>query len=131
MLMAMARWRRRDRASGPKLSARYVYVIARTDRRGRPVGPTKIGITKDPRQRLRTLQTANPRPLVLCKTFRVLRAAELEREVHRRLSRFRMKGEWFALSPEQAVTAIHRVIKRPQPGLFPARYRFRGRFGDR
>ncbi len=118
------RWpRRRDDAPARRGAGRYVYVIARLDRRGRAVGPTKIGIAKDPERRLRTFQTANPLPLTLYRTFRVARASALEADVHRRLGPLRLKGEWFALSPERAVSAVHMVLDRPRPGLRPAWHR--------
>ena len=57
---------------------------------------------------------------MLYRTFRVTRAPALEADVHRRLHPFRLKGEWFAVSPERAVTAVHLVLGRPRRGLGPA-----------
>ena len=58
-----------------------------------PRGLVKIGRAKDPEKRLRAMQTGSPLPLTL------LAAAELpagmERELHRELSRARVRGEWF------------------------------------
>lgn len=114
----------REGAVAPKRSrGRYVYVIARQDRRGRAVGPVKLGIARDPEARLKTFQTANPQPLVLYRTFKVVHARALERDVHCRLRPFRLKGEWFALSPERAVTAVHVVLDIPRRGLVPAWHR--------
>lgn len=124
---------RRERAArrAGHATGRYVYVIACTDARGRAVGPSKIGIAKDPEQRLRTFQTANPRPLAIYRTFRVPRAHALEQAAHRLLHPFRMKGEWFAVPPEQAVTAVHAVMDRPRAGLGPAWQRLKLRSGLR
>ena len=112
-------------------TGRYVYVIANTDARGKAVAPIKVGIAKDPGQRLRTFQTANPRRLRIYRTFRVTRAQALEQAVHRHLHPFRMKGEWFAVSPEQAVTAVHVVLDRPRGGIGPAWQRLKLRVGLR
>jgi len=101
-----------QRARVRRGGGQHVYIIARTDKCGRAIGPTKVGIAKDPQRRLKTFQTANPRKLILYETFRVSRARALEGAVHRHLRPFRMTGEWFAIPPERAATAVHRVMRR-------------------
>lgn len=54
----------------------------------------KIGFSTDLRKRLKTLQTACPRPIVLLHRFQGTR--DDEKRVHRRFSHLRMRGEWFA-----------------------------------
>jgi len=56
-------------------------------------GPIKIGTAADPQERLQTLQTANPHELHLVLT--VWAPADLERDLHARLSAHRIRGEWF------------------------------------
>lgn len=127
-LTLAAAWRRRASARTPaRAPARprnHVYVIAYRSKRGRAIGPSKIGIAKDPEQRLRTFQTANPRPLMLYKTYPVARARALEQAVHRHLRPVRMKGEWFALPPERAARAVRTVMKRPRRSAVPTWARF-------
>ena len=133
LVAGLALWRdyRGRFRPSPRRSGRYVYVISRVDRQGRPVGPSKVGIAKDPERRLRAFQTANARKLVLYETFGVRNARALEQAVHRRLRPYRMKGEWFALPPEQAVAAVRMTMGRPRPGLGPLWQRLKLRFGLR
>ena len=73
-----------------------VYVI------GCQVG-CKIGWTsKDPRDRVRALQTGSPHPLHLVGSVEGTRA--IEAAAHRRFSDYRMAGEWFQVNPFDALT---------------------------
>jgi len=124
-VLTLVAWRRRR--SGRRQTrtpGNHVYVIAYRSKRGRAIGPSKIGIARDPEQRLRTFQTANPRPLMLYKTFPVSRARALEQAVHRHLRPVRMKGEWFALPPERAAMAVRSVMQHPRRSPIPAWARF-------
>lgn len=57
----------------------------------------KIGFTRGkPRQRLKTLATANPLPVDLIATMPG--SQELEMELHERFGEFRIRGEWFVFS---------------------------------
>lgn len=68
-------------------------------------GPIKIGIATDPKERLKTLQTAHHRPLRLIGYSVVRRswALEWERKVHERIKAHRLQGEWFE---------CHRVVQK-------------------
>lgn len=88
--------RQRVRRAEQRLNRRadsYVYFIG-----VEPEGPVKIGLAKDVRQRLATLQVAVSQPL------KVLAVAEggmaRERDYHRRFDAIRMRGEWFERAPE-------------------------------
>lgn len=61
-------------------------------------GPIKIGVAKQPADRVRQLQGANSRPLILrgVKTGFV----KDERALHKKLDAFRIRGEWFSPEPE-------------------------------
>jgi hypothetical protein len=61
----------------------------------------KIGITNDIDYRLRTLQTGNPYPLAVLATFEFANALPIESRLHKKYSRFRVRGEWFELTDEQ------------------------------
>lgn len=72
----------------------FVYLIQAGD------GPIKIGVAKDPRSRLRDLQTSHYEDL---RILRVLPGDRyLEARCHKRAKHARIKGEWFntRLMPE-------------------------------
>jgi hypothetical protein len=59
-----------------------------------PGGAFKIGRTNSAQERLSALQTANPTPLRL---WCALQGDDrLEKAIHEKLDRFRLRGEWFA-----------------------------------
>ena len=71
----------------------YVYFIQLGQS-----GPIKIGVANDVDSRLMTLQTANPSKLTAiakigCKSK--TDAYMLEKDLHRKFSHLRQKGEWF------------------------------------
>lgn len=73
----------------------YVYIIQSGDR---PKSPIKIGVSSNIDKRVSDLQTGNPHPLkvmaaIECRDKKD--AYKLENLIHRKLTRYRMKGEWF------------------------------------
>lgn len=72
--------------------AGFVYFIGEM-----PDGPIKIGIGIDPEARLETLQTGNPRSLVLLGGMPG--GINAERILHARFMAQRLRGEWFERSP--------------------------------
>lgn len=88
------------------MSKGYVYVITIP---GRTVA--KIGISRHrPTQRLKQLQTGSPDQLRLYAYRFVEDYEDVEREVHRRLGCYRVIGEWFDVSPTQALSVLNAVI---------------------
>jgi len=83
-----------------------IYIIAS------PNGPVKIGVTTNPMRRLAHLQQSTPNKLDLLfyMKCREIHATTAERVVHYLLSAKRLKGEWFAVTPEHAIAAIFRVL---------------------
>lgn len=67
---------------------RLYFVMVR-----KPDGPIKIGVAKDPAQRLRHLQTSTPDELVLLGHIEARFA--LERWFHEQFGETRVRGEWF------------------------------------
>tara|TARA_B100000085_G_C18500857_1_gene495419 strand:- start:895 stop:1200 length:306 start_codon:yes stop_codon:yes gene_type:complete len=57
-------------------------------------GMIKIGRSKNPRKRLKQLQTGNPNKLKLIAAFEG--QGWREKIIHERLSRYRLEGEWFS-----------------------------------
>lgn len=89
-------------------SGHFVYVISES-KSGQPCSPVKIGISKDVNARLRTLQTAHSRRLILVTyfTFPDQRfAAEVERAFHIVMAGKKTVGEWFDLIPIKAVESM-------------------------
>lgn len=72
------------RAEGSTVST---YVV-----RAGSDGPIKIGRSKDPANRIATLQTACAEQLVILH----LSPFDIEAELHQRLDRWRVRGEWFS-----------------------------------
>lgn len=86
-----------------------VYFIGR----GRK-GPIKIGFSKNPQKRMKSLQTANAEPLHLMAVVKGRR--KLEKLIQRDLSSYAMGGEWFQRAPrveefvERADEEVARVL---------------------
>lgn len=73
---------------------RYVYLIRGND------SNYKIGIAKNPKQRLKQLQTGNSDRLQLVETFQTENASKIESALHYAFAHARNEGEWFDLSME-------------------------------
>lgn len=83
-----------------------VYVIASDG------GMCKIGVAGDPKSRLNSLSTGHPYGLEVAETFVVEdgRARDIERKAHDILADKRLKGEWFSVSPLEAIAAVRTAI---------------------
>lgn len=82
-----------------------VYVIAHRNDDGW-AGPCKVGLASDPKVRLTTLQSGNPRPIGLYGFVRTpdrMCARAAEKYLHRSLKASRLHGEWFHVEPEIAL----------------------------
>lgn len=84
-----------DRKRVPK-GASVVYCVSEG------TSFVKIGLTKRLENRMTSLQTANPRAITLIGALPGGRA--LEKELHRRFDRWRVRGEWFIATPEILAT---------------------------
>ena len=78
----------------------YLYVVKeeKLNRSNKRPSMLKIGIAHDPQQRMKSLQTSNPNDLCflhLVKCKGEAHAREVERDFHRRLAQFHIRGEWF------------------------------------
>ena len=76
---------------------RYVYLIRGND------GKYKIGIAKNPSQRIKQLQTGNSDKLALIETYQSENASKIESALHFHYSHVRNEGEWFDLSVSDEV----------------------------
>lgn len=69
----------------------------------------KIGIAADIQKRIAGLQTGNPQKIELFHDLSPMPrkdARRIEQTAHRRLAEFKVHGEWFACTAEQAIAAI-------------------------
>lgn len=75
----------------------FIYAIGTEDK-------TKIGVSNNPENRLKTLQTSNGEELTLHYCFEVPDniAFKFEKHIHKENNHKRMKGEWFSLTPSEA-----------------------------
>ena len=85
----------------------YIYIIHQGESR-----LFKIGVSNDPKRRLRALQTGNPHPLTLLRAFKcsTMSAYRAEAAIHQHLAASRRKGEWFEIDTDDRVVAIAGAI---------------------
>lgn len=85
------------------LPTTWIYFIREAD------GPVKIGVAKNPRERIATLQCGNPRPLEIVGVWRGYHFEE--RQLHERFEHLRLAGEWF--EPTDELLAYIAAISDP------------------
>lgn len=85
--------RRPAKTAVPAEAERHVYFVQAEN------GLIKIGVSNDPRARLRSLQTGSPVDLTLLGAAPG-RGREMEAELHERFAAHRVRGEWFQPAPE-------------------------------
>lgn len=72
---------------------KHLYVI------GAERGPYKVGVASDLGRRLTGIQTSSHRPLFIhCHSEPMPNAADVERQIHRKLQVHNLSGEWFRCS---------------------------------
>jgi hypothetical protein len=81
-----------------------VYVI-----QAEGLSRCKVGIAINPKKRLESLQFASPVRLILVAAFEARQPRVIEREVHQRLAGKRLWGEWFDMSPAEAIAIVQTV----------------------
>ena len=87
---------------------RYIYVI------GTDQPPYKVGIAKNPEQRLKALQTGHPQPLRIIQKIPtdVKRTHLLEAAMHRNLRHCQQTGEWFDMPLDKLLLEMDYVMIR-------------------
>jgi hypothetical protein len=88
----------------------------------------KIGVTNSPDERIKAIQTACPLEVKLlwtnqwdeCNDHRCCDPIVIERELHRSLRDFRVRGEWFEVDIDQVMVAWQHVWTK---AVYPAYYR--------
>jgi hypothetical protein len=86
----------------------FIYVIRAHDTRH------KVGIAVAPERRLKELQTGSGDVLsiVVKRDVGKYLAARVERAAHLALAKFRLAGEWFSVSAEEASDAVEAAIRQ-------------------
>lgn len=87
----VARWRGERTVN----QVREVYFIL-----GETTQLIKIGVANCAEQRLSNLRTGCSEPLMLLAVVLCPKRGDLERELHRRFAKHRVRGEWFSPAPE-------------------------------
>ena len=82
----------------------YVYFIQHGS-----LSEFKVGRSKNPALRLKSLQTGSAQPLTLFASIATADAEVVERYLHGLLDEYRLEGEHFAISSDQAHDAITRA----------------------
>ena len=72
---------------------KYVYLIQSLEN-----SCYKIGVSKDPKKRLKQLQTGNSSKLKLVESYGSDNANTIEKTLQRKYSYLKKEGEWFDLS---------------------------------
>lgn len=87
---------------------RYLYIISDNPNR------TKIGIARNPNRRIKALQTGNPNLLKIYYQYSIpyYNCQNVETILHYILGRYRIKGEWFNITPEEAKTEVELLLMR-------------------
>lgn len=88
----------------------FLYVICESENSS----SVKIGISSNPDRRVKQLQTGHESKLCVFhrETVDPAKAKPLETLVHRALSHKKIRGEWFDLSPHDAILEIKHTIIR-------------------
>lgn len=73
------------------------------------VGPVKIGYSSapTPTKRLGTMGTYSPYGIEIIGWFSHPKAAAIEKQLHEKYAPFRLHGEWFNITTEQAKAIVH------------------------
>ena len=86
----------------------YIYIIGTTE------SPYKIGFSKTPEKRLKSLQTGHPVKLSLLYTKEISEdnVKNIEKQIHKTIAYKRTKGEWFNICLEDAISEINFAVIR-------------------
>lgn len=80
-------------------------------------GHYKVGVSLNPRSRITSLQIGCPFPIKLVMTITHPNADRLEARLHQLYRRHRVRGEWYALSPDHLRVLADRYKGKCAPAL--------------
>ena len=105
--------------------SKKVYLIksvCKSARKG--LVATKIGISKDVDRRRNELQTGNPSPLKITKTFECQKAYDWEQYFHKLYESQWVGGEWFYLKGSDIGNIEYKVKNYEENGIRPKDHLF-------
>lgn len=87
----------------------FIYLIESEETK-----KLKIGYTNDPQQRCKSLQTGNSEKLNLIYQIPVpeKKARNIEKKLHHELSIYRVRGEWFKMEKQKAISLMEYAVIR-------------------
>jgi len=91
-----------------------VYIMGHIDADFYLSGPSKIGISKNPKVRLKQVQAVEPGRIVLVGVYwfwRRSHARMVEKAFHETFDIWRVRGEWFDMDPQHAVGVMIENLK--------------------
>ena len=90
------------------MTTSFIYII------GSDKAPYKVGISRDPNKRLKSLQTGHPFPLQLhyTKETDICKTKLLETVIHRHLKMHKTSGEWFDVTLANIILDVVYAIMR-------------------
>lgn len=88
---------------------KYVYLI-----RAEENGMYKIGVSKDPKKRVKQLQTGSNEDLKLIESFASNHPHKVETALHNRFFPNKKRGEWFSLGITEEINFISECVKIEQ-----------------
>jgi len=99
---AFEAWCQKDSQSKPS----QVYFI-----RGDKTNSFKVGISSDPRARLKAMQVGSPVKLLLTRAVEVQNPESVEKELHLAFAKYRIHGEWFSMPWKEAVDIFDSIVQ--------------------
>lgn len=90
------------------MTTSFIYVI------GSNGPPYKVGISKDPKRRLKNIQTGHPHKLEILsiKETAFNKTKLLETIIHRNINKYKTHGEWFDIELETLLLEIDYALIR-------------------
>lgn len=83
----------------------FIYLI--TNQKGH----YKIGVSKNPDKRIKSMETGNPDDLVIFYRYKTKNAHKIERILHRLFESYKVKLEWFELPIYEVRNFIYNCTK--------------------
>lgn len=81
----------------------YVYIIQSRK------NIFKIGKSREPKERVKALQSMNDHKLEIIKTYKSLYYSELENIIHKKLNKFNTHGEWFKVDKIELLEIVDNI----------------------
>lgn len=91
-----------------------VYIMGHLSDDFNVVGLTKVGISKHPKERLKQVQSVEPKRIVLVAQFWFWKrdhALRVEKAFHRACDGWRVRGEWFDMEPFHALGVMNANLR--------------------